>query len=427
MKIGRIMRIIGVPTSSALLAALALSTLLTIGVAPAGLGQTTANAVAQPASDGRVFDEAWRLIRDNFYKRDLAIDWDRIKQNLRPDYDRAKSPEQRAAVINRMLDQLGASHTRLYTKADPAYYQLMDIFANGLRQDLPRLFPGGKVVYPGIGIFTRDLSGKVFVSGLLEGLPGAQAGLLVGDEILSADGQPFAAVESFRNKVGKPVELRIRRSADAAPMVVTVKPELIQPNEAFLTAQRRSARLIEVEGKRIGYIKIWSYAGRQYQDALAEELASGKLKDADAVIWDLRDGWGGAQPSYLDIFNPRGPVMTLRDRDGEEDVVNFRWRKPVTLLINAGTRSGKEVLTFGFKKYGYGEVIGERTAGALLAARGFVLSDDSLMIIAVDDVAVDGERLEGRGVEPTIRVPFDLPYAAGRDPQLDRAVRALTG
>jgi len=24
-------------------------------------------------------------------------------------------------------------------------------------------------------------------------------------------------------------------------------------------------------------------------------------------------------------------------------------------------------------------------------------------------------------------VPFDLPYAAGRDPQLDRAVRSLTG
>jgi carboxyl-terminal processing protease len=421
------MRIIGSPKSSALLAAVTLSALLTIGIAPSSLGQTTANTVAQPASDGRVFDEAWRLIRDNFYKRDLAMDWDRIKQTLRPDYDRAKSPEQRAAVINRMLEMLGASHTRLYTRAEPAYYQLMDIFANGLRRDLPRLFPGGKVVYPGIGIFTREVDGKVFVSGRMEGLPGAQAGLLVGDEIVSADGQPFAAVESFRGKVGKPVELKIRRSREAAPVVVPVKPELIQPNEAFLTAQRQSARLIEADGKRIGYIKIWSYAGRQYQDALAEELASGKLKDADAVIWDLRDGWGGAQPSYLDIFNPRGPVMTLRDRDGEEDVVNFRWRKPVTLLINAGTRSGKEVLTFGFKKYGYGEVIGERTAGALLAARAFVLSDDSLMIIAVDDVAVDGERLEGRGVEPTIPVPFDLPYAGGRDPQLDRAVRALTG
>ena len=180
-----------------------LSALLTIGIAPSSLGQTTANAVAQPASDGRVFDEAWRLIRDNFYKRDLAMDWDRIKQTLRPDYDRAKSPEERAAVINRMLEMLGASHTRLYTRAEPAYYQLMDIFANGLRRDLPRLFPGGKVVYPGIGIFTREVDGKVFVSGRMEGLPGAQAGLLVGDEIVSADGQPFAAVESFRGKVGK--------------------------------------------------------------------------------------------------------------------------------------------------------------------------------------------------------------------------------
>jgi carboxyl-terminal processing protease len=421
------MRIIGIPGPSSLLAALAFSAVLTIGTAPPSFGESTASAVAQPARDGRVLDEAWRLIRDNFYKRDLAIDWDQIKEKLRPDYDEATSPEQRAAVINSMLDMLGASHTRLYTKAEPAYYQLMDIFANGLRQDLPRLFPGGKVVYPGIGIFTREIAGKMFVSGRLEGLAGAQAGLLVGDEILAADGQPFAAVESFRRKVGKPVELKIRRSADAAPMAVTVTPELIQPNEAFLKAERESARLIEVDGKRIGYIRIWSYAGRQYQEALAEELATGKLKDADAVIWDLRDGWGGAQPGYLDIFNPRGPVMTLKDRDGEEDVVNFRWRKPVTLLINGGTRSGKEVLTFGFKKYGYGDVIGERTAGALLAARAFLLSDDSLMIIAVDDVAVDGERLEGRGVEPTIRVPFELPYAAGRDPQLERAVRALTG
>jgi carboxyl-terminal processing protease len=303
----------------------------------------------------------------------------------------------------------------------------MDIFAHGLRHDLPRLFPNGSVVYPGIGIFTRQLDGRVFISGTLDGLPAARAGLLVGDEILSADGRPFTPVGSFRGKVGEPVELKIRRAPNGPIMAVTVRPELIQPNQAFLKAQRESARVIEADGKRIGYIRIWSYAGRQYQDALEAELASGKLKDADAVIWDLRDGWGGAQPDYLDIFNPRAPVMTLKDRNGEQDLVNFRWRKPVTLLVNAGTRSGKEVLTFGFKKYGFGEVVGERTAGALLAARAFLLSDDSLMIVAVDDVLVDGERLEGRGVDPTIRVPFDLPYAAGRDPQLDRAVRSLTG
>jgi carboxyl-terminal processing protease len=413
-----------------LLPILSLIALIMVGPAPPTLahGMPDAATEAEARGDSAVLDEAWRVIRDNFYRRDLAaVGWDEVRQRLRADYARARSPEERAAVINRMLDTLGASHTRLYTPGEPAYYQLMDIFAHGLRRDLPRLFPDGKVVYPGIGIFTRELDGRTFVSGRLDGLPAAKAGLLVGDEILSADGRPFGPVESFRGKVGKPVELKIRRVLNGPIMAVTVKPELIQPNDAFLKAQRDSARVIEADGKRIGYIRIWSYAGRQYQEALEEELASGKLKDADAVIWDLRDGWGGAQPDYLDIFNPRAPVMTLKDRNGERDVVNFRWRKPVTLLVNAGTRSGKEVLTFGFKKYGFGEVIGERTAGALLAARAFLLSDDSLMIVAVDDVMVDGERLEGRGVDPTIRVPFDLPYAAGRDPQLDRAVRALTG
>jgi carboxyl-terminal processing protease len=40
---------------------------------------------------------------------------------------------------------------------------------------------------------------------------------------------------------------------------------------------------------------------------------------------------------------------------------------------------------------------------------------------------VDGKRLEGVGVEPTIEVKFDSRYAAGADPQLDRAVEVLAG
>jgi carboxyl-terminal processing protease len=46
-------------------------------------------------------------------------------------------------------------------------------------------------------------------------------------------------------------------------------------------------------------------------------------------------------------------------------------------------------------------------------------------MVAVNDVSIDGERLEGKGVAPSIEVPFDLRYAAGRDPQLDKAVEVL--
>jgi carboxyl-terminal processing protease len=39
---------------------------------------------------------------------------------------------------------------------------------------------------------------------------------------------------------------------------------------------------------------------------------------------------------------------------------------------------------------------------------------------------VDGERLEATGVEPTVEVPFDIRYSAGKDPQLDKALELLT-
>jgi carboxyl-terminal processing protease len=125
------------------------------------------------------------------------------------------------------------------------------------------------------------------------------------------------------------------------------------------------------------------------------------------------------------VFNTYGPTLALTGRNGTTNLVGYRWGKPVAMLVNGGTRSGKEVLAYGFKKNGFGQVIGERTAGALLAGTAFLLPDGSLLILAVEDAAVDGERIEGKGVPPSIEVPFDIRYAAGKDPQLDKAIAVL--
>jgi carboxyl-terminal processing protease len=325
-----------------------------------------------------------------------------------------------------MLSELSASHTGHYTTVDPAYYQLLDIFSGALRRPLRRFFPEGQVAYPGIGVFTRQLAGKTFIAGVMEGMPAWKAGLVVGDEIIAADGAPYQPLKSFATGVGQPVTLMIRRHADGATEEVAVAPVRIKPNEAFLKAMQESARIIDADGTKIGYIHVWSYAGRQYQELLAHELSSGKLKDADALVWDLRDGWGGAQVEYLNLFNGRAPTTTLIDRDGQQSIANLSWRKPVAMLVNEGTRSGKEILAYGFKTYGLGEVIGSRTAGAVLAGRAYLLNDGSLLLVAVADVLVDGRRLEGVGVTPTISVPFSLAYAQGKDAQLERAVQVLS-
>jgi carboxyl-terminal processing protease len=389
---------------------------------------TVGNAAswARESKTAEVFDEAARLVRDNFFDPQLrGKDWDVVIARHKPRYLAATTDKDRSGAINAMLAELEASHMIYATAEQPAYYQLVDIFRYGLRKEIEKHFPNG-VSYPGIGIFTREIDGRTFVTGVLPGLAADKAGLKTGDEILTVEGAPFEPVQSFRDKVGSAITISVRRARGGPVSVIELRPEGIEPGKAFRSAMRESARIIEANGKRIGYIHVWSYAGNDYQDILEEELASGKLKDADALIWDLRDGWGGASPSYLDLFNARAPDMTFTKRSGETEFASFKWRKPVAMLVNGGTRSGKEVLAYGFKKYGYGEVIGTRTAGALLAGRGFLLSDGSFLMVAVNDVSVDGERLEGKGVMPTIEVPLDVPYSAGADTQLDKAVEILS-
>jgi carboxyl-terminal processing protease len=401
-----------------------------LGAWPAG-AQVASQPDDVPAGPNQAaLDEVWGLVRDRFYDPRLhGLDWQAMRARYRPQAASARNREETAVVINAMLAELGASHTHYYTPEEPAYYQLADIFSGPLeRRGLERVFPRGEVTYPGIGTFTQaDDQGRTFITGVVEGAPAHQAGLLLGDEILSVDVGPFRAVGSFRGKVGVPVSLSARRTSGGAPMAISVTPADLHPNAMFLRGLQASARVIGAgDNTRIGYVHVWSYASPRVQSALEDLIADGPLRDADALIWDLRDGWGGAQPEYLDLFNPRAPTMQVKSRDGETGMVDVKWRKPVAMLINGGTRSGKEVLAYGFKEYRLGELIGNRTEGAVLAATAFLIGDEGLLLLAVEDVLVDGQRLEGAGVAPTIEVAFDPRYAAGADPQLERAVQVLS-
>ena len=392
-----------------------------------GAQQAVEDPAKSPAlSDGiSTFEGVWQTVRDRFYDPHLnGLDWPAVRERYQRG-GRSRRPLTSAWLTLSTVCCPNCTHrTRTTTPSDePEYYQLADIFAGALRRrGLDRAFPGGRISYPGIGILSRPaLSGGSVITGVIEGTPAEKAGLLAGDEIVSADGAPFEPVRSFRDKVGKQVVLTLRRGRRCQQLPVT--PVDIEPNKMFLDGMRASARVVQANGRRIGYVHVWCYAGYAYQEALERLLSEGMLKDADALIWDLRDGWGGAVPEYLDLFNPRAPTMQVTDRYGAQEFENVKWRKPVAMLINGGTRSGKEVLAYGFKKYRLGEVIGTRTEGAVLAATAFLIGG-GLLLLAVEDVQVDGERLEGVGVTPTIEV--QPTSGGGDDPQLNRAIALLS-
>ncbi len=373
-------------------------------------------------------NEVWQEVNEHFFDPTFnGIDWKVKREEYQNRVKKAQNLEEASVVINQMLSELQTSHTHFYSKLEPAYYQLLGVFNRGsFRKEITKYFPTGNIEYTDIGIFTKDINKKTFISAILDNSPAAKAGLKVGDEVLAVDGKPYQPIQSFVDKADREVKIWVQRTPDSkSPQELTVIPKKLNPNTLFLDAMRDSVKIVERNNKKIGYIHIWSYAGDQYQEQLVNEMAYGKLKEADGLILDLRDGWGGAEPNYLNIFTDKVPVLTQIPRDGIKRTVDFQWRKPVVMVVNNGSRSGKEILAFGFKKYGIGKVVGAKTAAAVVGGSPFLLEDGNLLYLAVVDVLVDGERLEGKGVIPDIEVPFQLEYAQGKDPQKEKAAEVL--
>ena len=383
-------------------------------------------------SETQVFEQVWQTINDNFYDPKFnGVDWKSIKKQYQPQLIKANSTKDVAVVLNQMLSQLKSSHTRFYTQDEPAYYQLLGIFLTqnpDLNKQLKKFFPKGKLEYTDIGLFTKDINGKIFISSILDESPAAKAGLKVGDQILSVDGYSYHPIHSFAGKADQTVKMLIQRSLEPiSQQEIAVVPKIFDPSTMFLEAQTASIKLIEQDGKKVGYIHIWSNAADPYQQQLQDELIYGRLKNADGLVLDLRDGWGGGDVSYLNIFTAKHNLsITNIPRNQRRYTYNYQWKKPVVMLVNSGSRSSKEILAFGFQQSKIGSVIGTQTAGAVLAGRPYLMRDGSLLYVAVTNVFVNGnQRLEGKGVIPDINIPFPLEYAQGVDPQKQTAIETV--
>jgi len=336
--------------------------------------------------------------------------------------------EDRATFVRqtrRRLAELETSHTAYYTPDDRAYWDLLAIFQGAL--GYPEGAEDRPVEIESAGLAARqERDGPAeawFVERVFAGGPAAAAGVLRGDRLVSVDGEPFHPVHSFRGRAGEALELELERRPGER-LRRTVTPETLEPLAEWRRAQKEGTRILSAGGRaeggtQVGYAPLWACVGDALE--LLGEALAGALKDADALVLDLRGGWGGCNPELLHLFNPTAPTLTRITRDGERLVWGPSWKKPLVVLIDGGSRSGKEVVARAIQRHGLGVLVGERTAGAVIAGRPYLLADGSLLYLAVQDFLADGERLEGVGVTPEVEVEAPLPWAAGEDPQLDRA------
>ncbi len=391
----------------------------TLGLLP--IERIKGQFVESKFDQSHVFDEVTTAVSDEFWDRHFGgVDWKDTAAGFRERAVKASSHDEFAEVINEMLANLKTSHTYFFPTTNPKHFQLLGIF-----QTLVPDSHSERFTFDGIGIDTKTIDGRVFVSSVFEGLPADQAGLRFGDEIVAIDSMPFHPIGSFYGKSQQEVDVSIRREKNGQPESIQVRVASLDGRTMFEDALENSARIIERGDRKIGYVHVWSYAGAKYHERLVQLVLWGKLSACDALIVDLRDGWGGASLDYVNLFQKPLVEVESHRRDGETSNYSGVWGKPVALLINAGTTSGKELYAFAFRKHQLGPLVGTKSAGAVVAGRCCPLSNGDVLYLAVADLRIDGQRLEGVGVEPDYSVDRPIPFANGADGQLDKAIELL--
>jgi carboxyl-terminal processing protease len=370
-----------------------------------------------------VLGEIDRTIRSRFFDPKLkGVDWSGAVSKAAEELGAmpAPSPGERDAIYDRLLAILDDSHT---FRVPPGRLGEGSFGSSGLR----------------IG---RDGDGYA-VKGVVPGGAAAEAGLRLGDRILSVDGRPYGAERvSFRDLFfaleGPPNStVAVAFSRNGAPprtAVLTRKPE---PGGDALVW--KSARVIARGGKKYGYARLWGMSAEtalaivdMLSDRRGTEGSRGLpgFSEIEGLLLDVRGNTGGYDPNILPTFlrgRWNAADYYVLSRDGKRlEPPEYR-PLPVALLVDSGTASNAEALALKFRAHGIGPIVGETTAGmASGGAAAERLSDGSVLWFAERVIeSLDGKTFEGRGVEPDVAVE-DRPGSEGEeDAIVEAAIRTL--
>jgi len=369
-----------------------------------------------------IFEKFWKQARETIYpksKQDSHFT-DKNYQRLKKASLQSKDIYEFTPLINRFLKTLDVSHTHFYNDRDIDFYMFRSMFATKKIND-------PKVNHIGIQ-FVRNRTDYI-VREVVDGYPAYNAGLRRGDIIVSSDGGPFHPYLSFNSTTAER-KLKVKRNDVFIELLV--KPVFENPNYSFQQAVEHSARVLNVGGKRVGYVHLWTGI---HDDVLASftEIITNQFKEVDAIILDLRGGFGGAWYPYFDPFFPNRKDYfnyTMISQSGESSSYSAEAKTngeyfsgPMVVLINEGVRSGKESLAYQFKKNARATLIGATTQGAFTAGKSeFNHAKNYFLFIASAEGLLDGNKVEGVGIKPDIVVPYPIAVSLEKDPQFDRAL-----
>lgn len=357
----------------------------------------------------KVWDDSTARIKSVYYGRNQRKeDLDRIIAKYEAQAAKAKDKYEFTKVMDSMIEEFQDSHFDFLPNMEQGYYS----FGAILNPDIGEM--------PHIGAWFRKSKGTYSIHMIMQGMGAEKAGLRKGDVMLTIDGKPFSPVEGFADSVGKTVKLRFRRNGAEQDADVAVQKS--GALTMFLQATRNSMKTIESGDKKYGYMHLWTMINDDFRNAVSSAVF-GRFRDTDGFILDIRDGFGGRPEGFADpFFRPEVKLDWIIGGATQKQL--FGYQRPLVVIINEGSRSAKEVLSYILKKSGRATLVGRTTAGAVLGTTPLRIADWAYLEIPMVEVRVDGETLEDKGVSPhvALRTEFD---ASGKDLFLEGAIKQM--
>jgi carboxyl-terminal processing protease len=399
------------------------------------------------------FDTAWVRVRDSYYDKSLrGLDWNRLRDSLRPLVASGTSRADTRRAIGALLSSLGESHFGVIPGDAMA---LSAPTSSGLAGDA--------------GIEVRFVDSLLVVTRVEEQTPAFRAGIRPGwmvevidtlrvldawratQAVPSEGGRRFSLVRLtltlnaiLSGPADGTIRLVLRDAADVKrDLRVGLREtpgELVEFSALPPMHVRFDEHRIDDPNGCIGVIRFNMFMTPvmpRFQDAMRG------MNDCSGIVLDLRGNLGGLGAMIVGMtghfFAEPETLGTMRLRDATMRYVSnpvkvTRQGLPaapyggrVAIVIDELSASTTEIMAAAMQHLGRARVFGVPSAGQALPAVVMRLPNgDRLMYVIADFTGPGGSRVEGAGVVPDVPVPrVRSVLLTGRDDALDRAITWL--
>ncbi len=417
--------------------------LLRQALRPAPQAETPVPPTAPPSLDAAArraaIDFVWTTVKERYYDPGLnGVDWAAARARWEPRALAAAEDEAFWDFLDHMAGELRDAHTRVesprraeriarHESVGPGFVfaPVKDALA------VTAVFPDSDAHWAGVrpGMTLVEVEGEPADAAYARALAESR-------ESSTARAKHRAAMRRIlAGDPGTRLSLAFARS-DGTRFAATLE------RRRFASPPRVAHRVLP---SGFGYVRLtgWDHA---VQDGMVAAIRA--LADAPGMVIDLRDNPGGSALMVRNVaahfFAGEVEFGRAITRDGRPITLAFDWieviklrqaleglgtyRKPVAVLVNAGSASGSELFAGLLQSQGRATVVGQTTCGCLLAFMGYagVPGGGRLAYSEVGFAFPDGRRIERTGVVPDLPVPLTVAdLLVSRDRALEVAQAAL--